>query len=99
MLEFPDQAHTELQTLYRRLDVEMEPFRRGCQASGRCCHFAATGHSLFVTGLEAAEMNRAGRVPDQALAAADTCPFLDGQLCGIREHRALGCRIYYCDRT
>jgi Fe-S-cluster containining protein len=28
-----------------------------------------------------------------------TCPFLRGKLCGIRDHRALGCRIYYCDRT
>lgn len=95
----PDTAHQELRALYQRLDAELAPFRRRCDATGRCCNFAATGHMLFVTRLEAAEMARAGAEPDAAQAAAGRCPYLRGTQCGIREHRALGCRIYYCDRT
>ncbi|HEY3322208.1 MAG TPA: hypothetical protein VGP72_17225 [Planctomycetota bacterium] len=54
---------------------------------------------LFVTTLEAAEMARGGLAPDAAQAREVICPFQRGKLCGIREHRALGCRTYSCDST
>jgi Fe-S-cluster containining protein len=92
-------AFTELRAVYARLATELEPFRRSCDTRGVCCNFTKTGHMLYVTGLEAAEMANSGEAPDLSLAAAGTCPFLKGKMCGIREHRALGCRIYFCDRT
>jgi len=99
MPTIPEQAHAELQALYQRLDEALRPFRRVCEASGRCCHFSGGGPMLFVTGLEAAEMRRSGVSLDFAQLAAGACPFLRGKACGIRAHRALGCRLYYCDRT
>jgi len=95
----PDPGHAELRALYDELSAELEPFRRHCDTRGICCNFAKTGHMLYVTTLEAAEMARSGVTPDAAQAAAKTCPFLRDNLCGVREHRALGCRIYFCDRT
>jgi hypothetical protein len=92
-------AFTELRQVYERLAADLEPFRRHCDTRGICCNFTQTGHMLYVTGLEAAEMARSGETPDQSQAADGTCPFLRGRLCGIREHRAIGCRIYFCDRT
>ena len=92
----PATAFAELRELYARLSAELEPFRRHCDARGVCCNFAAHGHRLYVTSLEAAEMANAGVPADAALGS---CPFLKGKLCGVREHRALGCRMYFCDTT
>ena len=99
MLPIAEGAFAELRALYAQLGVELEPFRRHCDMRGICCNFREHGHRLFVTGLEAAEMARSGERPDAALAQAGVCPFLRGKLCGVREHRALGCRIYFCDTT
>lgn len=95
----PTPAFVELRELYARLSAELAPFRRHCDARGICCNFAAYGHRLYVTTLEAAEMANAAVPADRALAAAGTCPFLKGNLCGVREYRALGCRMYFCDTT
>jgi Fe-S-cluster containining protein len=98
-MKIPEQAFSELRALYAELAQALEPFRRHCDSRGTCCNFDFTGHMLYVTGLEAAEMARAGVTPKVEQAQAGTCPFLDGKLCGIRDYRALGCRIYYCDKT
>src|SRR4051794_15357663 len=95
----PDAALAELRDLYARMAGELEPVRRHCATRGLCCNFSATGHMLYVTGLEAAEMSRSNLQPDQTQADAGSCPFLRGKLCGIREQRAIGCRIFYCDTT
>ncbi len=99
MSAIPDGALSALHAVYRQLDVEIEPLRRFCDSRGLCCHFASSGHMLFVTGLEAAGMAGSAEAPDAAQAAAGSCPFLRGKLCGIRGQRALGCRIYFCDKT
>ena len=95
----PAAAFVELRDVYARLAAELEPYRRHCDARGICCNFAAHGHRLYVTTLEAAEMANACASPDAAQAQAGSCPFLRGKLCGVREHRAIGCRIYFCDST
>lgn len=99
MAKIPDQAFVELQAVYKTLEQDLEPYRRHCDMRGVCCNFAALGHMLYATALEAAEMGRAGLAPDAKLGAEGKCPFLNGISCGIRNNRALGCRIYYCDRT
>lgn len=43
-----------IRTLYAEVEAEVARRRPICLASGRCCHFDAWGHRLFVTGLEAA---------------------------------------------
>ncbi len=82
--------------------------RRGpvCWASGRCCNFEKTGHRLYVTGLEAAwcvlGMRDSGAATMEGIAAARErggCPFQVGNLCGAREVRPVGCRVYFCDRS
>jgi hypothetical protein len=98
-MAIPEQAFTELRALYAKLSTELEPFRRHCDARGLCCNFAKSGHMLYLNHLEAAEMARCSETPDQTLSAAGSCPYLRGKLCGAREHRALGCRLYFCDPT
>lgn len=93
------EARAELRALYARLAAELQPFRRHCDTRGLCCNFTATGHMLYLTGLEAAELAASDSAPDMALSAQGKCPYLQGKLCGAREHRAIGCRIYFCDKT
>ena len=52
----PEEAFTELRAVYERLAVALEPFRRHCASRGICCRFSTSGHMLYVTGLEAADM-------------------------------------------
>ncbi|MEI6231732.1 MAG: hypothetical protein WCT04_01665 [Planctomycetota bacterium] len=99
MLTIPEAARLELRALYAQLASELEPFRRHCDARGLCCNFTATDHMLYVTDLEASEMAACDERPDMALSAEGKCPYLRGKLCGARDHRAIGCRIYFCDRT
>ncbi|MEX2217154.1 MAG: hypothetical protein WD749_00210 [Phycisphaerales bacterium] len=51
-----------LEAVYAEAAAEIEARKPVCVASGRCCHFEAYGHRLYVTGLEAAyTVSRAGR--------------------------------------
>src|SRR5690242_13841016 len=44
----------EIESIYARAAEAIEARKPVCVASGRCCHFEAYGHRLYVTGLEAA---------------------------------------------
>ncbi len=44
----------EIEAVYGLIARETNARRPRCDASGRCCHFEAWGHRLYVTGLEAA---------------------------------------------
>jgi Fe-S-cluster containining protein len=87
-----------LQVLQLYEDVDREVAAAGpiCQASGRCCRFKEFGHVLFVSNLEA-EVLLAGAPAYEQPVSPDFCPFQKDNLCTAREHRPLGCRIYYCD--
>jgi hypothetical protein len=67
-----------------------------CVASGRCCRFKEYGHTLFLSNLEA-DVLLSGAPPYEQPVSADFCPFQKDKLCTAREHRPLGCRVYYCD--
>jgi Fe-S-cluster containining protein len=92
-----EQALAELRGLYASLERDLAEWRRPCQACGRCCHFHKAEHTLFLTGLEAAELAGNGSVLAQE-SPRGACPFLNEEgRCGARERRGLGCRIFFCD--
>jgi len=99
MSEIPEQAFAELAAVYARMDEAFAPLARRCVQCSDCCDFAVIGHMLYVTGLEAAWMAQAGEEPVAAQSLDGKCPFQRVNLCSIREHRALGCRAFFCDRT
>lgn len=94
----PPPALDELRRVYEELDAELLATGAVCRASGNCCHFPEYGHTLFATGLEADYVR--AHVPREKFrwASEELCPFWVDRKCTIREHRALGCRSYYCDR-
>jgi Fe-S-cluster containining protein len=48
------EVRSALEGLYTECTRAIETRGPACWASGRCCNFKATGHLLYVTGLEAA---------------------------------------------
>ncbi len=93
-----------VRAVYDDAAAQVEARGPACWASGRCCHFEAVGHRLYVTGLEAALAQRWATKPAsscdvRAALTLDGCPFQTGHLCGQREARPLGCRVYFCDTS
>ncbi len=83
--------------VYATVTAAVDARRPACIASGRCCHFDAYGHDLFVTTLELAAFVRELRAAPIANPAG--CPFQVGKLCGVHAIRPFGCRLFYCDPT
>jgi hypothetical protein len=83
--------------IYATVSAAVDARRPACVASGRCCHFDAYGHDLFVTTLELAAFVRELRATPVANPAG--CPFQVGKLCGVHAIRPFGCRLFYCDPT
>lgn len=82
--------------LYDSADAEIRSHRPVCVASGKCCRFAEYGHTLFLSHLEA-DVLLSGAPTYETPVNSSFCPFQVENLCTAREHRPLGCRVYYCD--
>lgn len=87
----------ELEALYADLDRELATLRPLCQSSGRCCRFTTFGHQLWTTGIELDYLVEHEGLPPAPPPEAGSCPYLKNGLCSVRDHRMLGCRIYFCD--
>jgi hypothetical protein len=82
--------------LYDEANGEIRSHGPVCVASGKCCRFKEYGHTLFLSHLEA-DVLLAGAPAYQSPTEPGFCPFQVNNLCTAREHRPLGCRVYYCD--
>lgn len=86
----------EILALYADAEREIAAAGPVCLMSGRCCRFEEYGHTLFVSNLEADLL--LSHAPAFARPVSEeSCPFQRGKLCTVREHRPLGCRVFYCD--
>ena len=91
------EAWSELEGIYADLERELSALRPLCQRSSRCCRFKEYGHQLWTTSAELDYLLDHERLPAAPAADSGTCPYLKDGLCGVRDHRMLGCRIYFCD--
>ena len=92
-----DDVAAAVATVYADVSAAVAARRPACAASGKCCHFDAYGHDLFVTPLELAAFVRQLRATPTANPGG--CPFQVGGLCGVHAIRPFGCRLFYCDPT
>ncbi|MFQ5425112.1 MAG: hypothetical protein ACE5F9_14190 [Phycisphaerae bacterium] len=85
---------------YTSVDESVAKHRPVCRNRGVCCRFESFGHRLYVTTAELAYFVR-GRRDDWRAPGAEgdvgACPYQIGGLCMARQHRPLGCRIFFCD--
>jgi Fe-S-cluster containining protein len=94
----------ELEAIYTYIAAAIESRGPACWASGRCCNFKASGHLLYVTGLEAAYTvshldSPLSAASLEAAQASGGCPFQSANLCGVHGIKPAGCRVYFCDRS
>ena len=82
---------------YRRVDGRVAFMNPTCGVSGRCCRFGEYGHRMYVTGPELAYFLREQARSGLRRPKGTVCPYQAGRHCTARDHRPLGCRIYFCD--
>ena len=92
-----ERVWSELEDIYSALDRELAELRPLCRRSGRCCKFKESGHQLWTTQVELEYLVEHEGLPGAVPAEKGVCPYLQDGLCGVRDHRMLGCRIYFCD--
>ena len=92
-----DELWKALEGIYADLDGELAVLRPLCQRSGRCCRFKEFGHQLWTTAVELDYLVDREGLPPPHPGGGAVCPYLKDGLCGVRDHRMLGCRIYFCD--
>lgn len=83
--------------LYDDLDREISARNPRCQVSGKCCRFKEYGHTLFLSNLEAAVLLEKAPPYSPEMVTDAFCPFQVGNLCTARDHRPVGCRVYFCE--
>lgn len=87
----------ELSEIYEELDEDLSRLAPECKACGQCCHFESFGHVLFASSLEVNYLLRKAGHPKRPVKK-EACPYLVSNLCTVREHRTLGCRVFFCQK-
>ncbi len=85
-----------LSRILAKAESEVKPHQDFCTACGACCRFDQVDHRLFVSTGELALM-MAGTSPSKAPVLR--CCYQNNQLCELRNHRPLGCRVYFCSKA
>lgn len=95
-----DAFTSAMREFYVDVDASIARHKPLCINRGDCCKFAAFGHRLYVTDVELIYFlhGEADRLLP-ADPAAGACPYQQAGRCTAREHRPLGCRIYFCDEN
>jgi Fe-S-cluster containining protein len=88
--------NTGIKEIYKQLEAELASINPGCNACGTCCHFDEFGHVLYTSTIETDYIRDNVEIPDFD-SDKNVCPFLVNYECSIREHRALGCRVFFCN--
>jgi hypothetical protein len=92
-----DDVRREVLAVYAVADAAVAAAGPRCDASGRCCRFTEYGHTLFISAFEAELLLAGAPLYKGGPFSRDGCPYQVNGLCTAREHRPLGCRIYFCD--
>ena len=82
---------------YRRVDGHVAMMNPTCRLTGRCCRFGEYGHKMYVTEPELAYFLHQQAGAGLRRPRGTTCPYQQGRHCTVRDHRPLGCRVYFCD--
>lgn len=90
--------NARMRAFYAATDAAIAAHRPVCINRGACCKFGQFGHKLYVTQPELMYF-RAGQQPAglRPVESEDACPYQVAGQCTAREHRPLGCRVFFCD--
>lgn len=86
-----------MRDFYTKLDHRIAAQPATCWNKGECCRFGEFGHRLYVTTLEAAYYIASSEPLTAEQSKEDRCPHAFAGKCHARQHRPMGCRIFFCD--
>lgn len=93
-----ESVRANLTEFYRDIDAQITARSPRCINRGKCCNFAKYGHRLYVTSIELAHFIDGQKSEWKSVSdVADQCPYHIGGVCTAREHRPLGCRVFFCE--
>lgn len=95
-MNHPPENDTDIIEIYKKLDIELASINPGCNSCGTCCHFDEFDHVLYASTIETDYIQENVEVPSFD-PDKNVCPFLIVDQCTIREHRTLGCRVFFCN--
>lgn len=87
----------EMAALYHEVDGAIAARNPVCTNRGACCKFGEYGHKLYVTDVELAFFVHGQSSNWKPVGSPHACPYQVEGVCTAREHRPLGCRIFFCD--
>ena len=88
---------TAIEKVYRESDEAAAAHHPACIARGLCCRFEQFDHRLYLSSAEWAYLWSSDRFPPSGVVSRDGCPYQQGRLCTLRQHRPLGCRVFFCE--
>lgn len=91
--ENPD-LRRAMRNFYEEVDRDIAAQPGTCWNKAACCRFGEFGHRLYVTALEVCYYLSEHSPPP---VTADVCPHAMNGLCHARDHRPMGCRMFFCD--
>ena len=95
----------EVAQLYREVEEQMGQLEVVCRQCGKCCCFEEFGQELLASTAEVGYLwawlrEQPSKLKKVAAGKIEwshkVCPFLEDGSCGVREARALGCRVFFC---
>jgi hypothetical protein len=92
-----DPLAARMDAFYVEVDQAIAENQPICLNRGKCCHFAAFGHRLYVSSVELAYFLRHARHDWRTPGESSDCPYQIDGVCTARPFRPLGCRIFFCD--
>ncbi|GAX59255.1 hypothetical protein SCALIN_C01_0186 [Candidatus Scalindua japonica] len=96
MLDHHPENNSDINEIYKKLEAELASIDPGCVACGTCCSFDEFDHVLYASTIETDYIRKNVEVPSFD-PDKNICPFLINSQCSIREHRTLGCRVFFCN--
>jgi len=93
-----EQIIQEVVNVYSWLDEQIEKKRITtlCESCGKCCDFGKFDHKLFITTPELIYFRSKIYTDNLRTMTTDVCPYREGSLCTIHQHRFAGCRLFFC---
>lgn len=83
--------------LYADVDRAVAAKSPACLNRGACCRFEEFGHRLYVSTAELTCFVAGQRDQWRPPHDSGACPYQREGVCTAREHRPLGCRVFFCD--
>jgi len=91
-----EKIREQLNSLYSKLDKEINSLSARCYGCGKCCNFKKNGLKLYVQKVELDLIKEETGITPYLLPEGN-CVFQENDICTIHRIRPLGCRTFFSE--